>query len=52
MISLKHKKHLHKVQYSSKLVIYYSLSDILLGLILIVLVVFFSIYYISQNHAW
>lgn len=53
MLKFKHKKHLHKIQQSNlKFVIYYSLSDILLGLILIMLTVFFASYYITQNQAW
>ncbi len=36
-----HKKHINKIPKSNKVVVYYSVPDIVLGLLLLILVTFF-----------
>ena len=49
MIKFVHKKHLKKILPNSKFVIYYSFSEIMLGFLLIILTIFFSINYIQNS---
>ena len=49
MLKFIHKKHMHKNRPEAKFVIYYSVSDIVLGFLLVVLVGFFAISYL-QDH--
>jgi hypothetical protein len=51
MIKFIHKKHIHKAPNVKAFIIYYSVSDIILGFLLIVLVAFF-IYNYLQNSFW
>ncbi|MCX6752616.1 MAG: hypothetical protein NTZ87_03945 [Candidatus Nomurabacteria bacterium] len=48
MIKFVHKKHMHLDNKDSKVVIYYNASDILLGIALLALVVFFIHDYLSH----
>jgi hypothetical protein len=50
MITFVHKKYLNKAKKVSNFVIYYSLVEIILGLLLFILTMFFSVYYMSVNH--
>ena len=59
MIKFVHRKHTNQNQKTDKIVIYYSLLDIILGLLLMVLVAFFIYNYLefkvfspSQNGAY
>ncbi len=49
MLKFVHKKHMHKDRPEAKFVIYYSVSDIVLGLLLIILVSFFAVNYVRDN---
>lgn len=49
MIKFKKKEHIQMTKESGKLVIYYNVSDIFLGITLLVLVVFFIHDYLSHN---
>ena len=49
MIKFIHKKHLHAKKESGKIVVYYNVTDIFLGIILMALVVFFIHDYLSHN---
>lgn len=48
MIKFLHKKHIGK-SHGARVVIYYSLSDIILGLMLVALVIFFIHDYLVHN---
>lgn len=48
MITFKHKKHMHDNKGDAKVVIYYNISDIFLGITLLILVVFFINDYLSH----
>ncbi len=51
MIKFIHKKHINKVPHTSKFVVYYSVTDIILGILLLVFVVFFiANYWQSQKN--
>lgn len=50
MLKLVHKKHIFKNLYNSRLTIYYSVSDIVLGIALIMLVAFFIYNYLLVNN--
>ena len=50
MIKFIHKKHIHKDPQIKGLAIYYSLSDIILGSLLIVLVAFFIYNYLEFSY--
>lgn len=47
MIKFIHKKHINKHPRTAKVVIYYSLSEILLGLLLVALSIFFIYNYLD-----
>lgn len=47
MIKFIHKNHIHQDAHTKALIIYYSLSDIVLGLLLVVLVGFFIYNYLE-----
>lgn len=49
MIQFIHKKHAHLNPKTAKLIIYYSFSDLVLGLLLIVLVAFFIYNYLVMS---
>jgi hypothetical protein len=49
MIKFINKKHINKDKTGTKLVIYYSVSDIVLGIILLILVGFFIDNYLNEN---
>ena len=49
MIKFIHKKHINKHPPTSKLVIYYSLADAFLGLLLFSLSLFFAFNYLKAN---
>ncbi len=49
MIKFLHKKHIHYSDKSSRLVIYYSVSDIVLGTLLMILVAFFVNDYLTTH---
>lgn len=46
MFKFVHKRHMHKNRPEAKFVIYYSVSDIVLGFLLIVFVAFFTVNYV------
>jgi len=46
MIKFVHKKHINLTPKTSKIIIYYSISDLILGLLLIILVGFFIYNYL------
>jgi len=48
MIKFIHKKHIQENKENNKIVIYYNVSDIFLGTILLILVVFFINDYLSH----
>jgi hypothetical protein len=50
MLKFLHKKHIYKNLKNSKLTIYYSISDIFLGSLLIILVLFFIYNYLISNN--
>jgi hypothetical protein len=52
MIKLVHKKHMQKGSHGTKLVIYYSVSDIVLGILLLVLTGFFIYNYVGNSLGW
>lgn len=47
MVKFLHKKHIYKNPQTKSLVIYYNLSDIILGFLLVVLVAFFIFNYLK-----
>ena len=47
MLKFIHKKHIYKMPNTKALVIYYNLSDIVLGFLLVVLVAFFIYNYLE-----
>ena len=49
MFKFVHKNHMRATKHESKIVIYYSLSDIVLGFLLVVLVAFFIYNYLEVN---
>lgn len=49
MIKFVHKKHIHKNRPEAKFVIYYSVADIVLGILLISLTFFFAINYVRDH---
>jgi len=49
MIQFIHKKHINKHPQTAKIIIYYSLADIILGLLLVSLSIFFALNYVSFN---
>ena len=49
MFKFVHKKHIYHNRPEAKFVIYYSASDIVLGLLLIIIVTFLTINYIKYN---
>lgn len=49
MIKFVHKKHISKARSGNKAVVYYSVSDIVLGVVLWALVAFFVISYLNVN---
>ena len=49
MLKFVHRKHFNKLKSEARIVVYYSLSEIILGLLLIVLVTFFAIFYLKNN---
>ncbi len=49
MIKFRHKKHLNSTKEKGKILIYYSISDIFLGAVLMALVVFFMNDYLSHT---
>lgn len=51
MIKFIHKKHLQENKVSGKIVIYYNISDIFLGVTLLILVAFFINDYLSHTLA-
>lgn len=52
MIKFKHKKHMQEGKGEARVVIYYNISDIFLGLVLLVLVFFFIHDYLSHRLGW
>ena len=52
MIKFIKKKKSVQAKLTTKFVIYYSATDLLLGSFLLILVVFFCLFYITANHAW
>lgn len=51
MFKFVHKKHMYKDKPAAKFVIYYSISDIVLGILLIAFVSFFAVSYV-QDHIY
>ncbi|OHA17477.1 MAG: hypothetical protein A3G52_04615 [Candidatus Taylorbacteria bacterium RIFCSPLOWO2_12_FULL_43_20] len=49
MIRFVHKRHIHREQNSKKIIIFYSASDIFLGVALLALVTFFINDYLSHS---
>jgi succinate dehydrogenase hydrophobic anchor subunit len=49
MVKFVHKKHMHKAKGGVSFVVYYSVTDIILGFLLIFLVYFFAFNYIKDN---
>lgn len=49
MVKFLHKKHINKGKGAGRVVIYYSLSDIFLGVILVALSIFFMNDYLSHT---
>ena len=49
MFKFIHKNHIHKDPHTKALVIYYNISDIVLGFLLIVLVAFFIYNYLETS---
>ncbi len=49
MLKFVHRKHFNKLKGEAKIVVYYSLSEIILGLLLVVLVTFFAMDYLKNN---
>ena len=47
MIKFIHKKHINQSSQNAKIVIYYSISDIVLGIVLMALVAFFIYNYLE-----
>ncbi len=52
MIKFRHKKHMQEGKGEAKIVIYYNISDIFLGVALMTLVFFFINDYLSHRPGW
>ncbi len=48
MLKFVHRRHFNKIK-EARIVVYYSLSEIILGLLLVVLVTFFALDYLKNN---
>jgi hypothetical protein len=49
MLKFVHRKHFNKIKGQAKIVVYYSLSEIILGVLLIMLASFFAMDYLKNN---
>jgi len=49
MIKFIHKKHIHQDKNSGRIIIYYNITDIVLGTVLLILVLFFMHFYLSHT---
>jgi len=49
MIKFVHKKHINQDNKDKKIIIYYSIFDIFIGIALLILVIFYINYYLSHT---